>query len=185
MAVAPHDLRRLLGSFASGVTVVTYPLPDGGAGGITVNAFTSVSLDPPLVLVSLHRASRANRHLPAAPFTVNILAAGQHDLALHFSGQLRRRLVEWCRDRPSPRLAGCLGYVDCVPWARSDGGDHVLHLGRVVDIGPGDGEPLVFYRGGFTGLDTSAGRVPARTPQGVPADDGPSRRCPAPNGGVP
>ncbi|WP_416906365.1 flavin reductase family protein [Micromonospora echinospora] len=69
---------------------------------------------------------------------------------------------------PLPRLAGCLGYVDCVPWARSDGGDHVLHLGRVVDIGPGDGEPLVFYRGGFTGLDTPAGRVPARTPQGCP-----------------
>jgi len=156
MAIEPRALRRLLGSFASGVTVVTYPIAGGAAGGITVNAFTSVSLDPPLVLVSVHRASRANRHLGSVPFTVNILTTAQRDLALHFAGQRRAPSVDWCRERPSPRLAGCLGYLDCHPWSSSDGGDHVLHLGEVVDTEPGIGEPLLFCRGGFTGVTGTA-----------------------------
>ncbi|OLF14184.1 hypothetical protein BLA60_03280 [Actinophytocola xinjiangensis] len=149
--VDPTRFRTLLGRFASGVTVITYPGPDG-VRGLTVNAFASVSLRPPLVLVSVDRASRAGRALGAVPFTVNILAAGQRDLAVHFAGGRRLSEVAWRGDGGGRRLAGCLAYVDCEPWSRHDGGDHVLVLGLVTGTAIGTGAPLLFYQGGFTAI---------------------------------
>jgi flavin reductase (DIM6/NTAB) family NADH-FMN oxidoreductase RutF len=145
----PTRFRHLLGHFASGVTVVTYPGQDG-VRGITVNAFASVSLRPPLVLVSVDRASRAARALGGVPFTVNILAAEQRDLAVHFSGGRRLAEIAWRGEGDDRRLAGCLAYLDCEPWTCHDGGDHLLHLGLVTATLLGTGTPLLFYRGAFT-----------------------------------
>jgi flavin reductase (DIM6/NTAB) family NADH-FMN oxidoreductase RutF len=94
MAVDPAALRSCLGHFATGVTVITCD-GDGSPHGATVNAFTAVSLDPPLVLVSLDRKSKACKYLDGSPFTVNMLTEPQDDVALHFAGRPRIRAPEW------------------------------------------------------------------------------------------
>ncbi|GAA0432447.1 flavin reductase family protein [Streptomyces luteireticuli] len=161
-----HDARQLrtcLGHFATGVTVVTCEA-DGAPHGATVNSFTAVSLDPPLVLVSLHRDSRAARLLEGRPFTVNVLAEEQAALARHFAG----RTAATPRWIPSPaglapRLAGALATVSCAPWAVHDGGDHLLFLGRVEEFAVHrDGRPLVFYQGEFQRLGPSPAVFRAR-----------------------
>ncbi|MFC5719468.1 flavin reductase family protein [Streptomyces gamaensis] len=153
-------LRTCLGHFATGVTVVTCDI-DGVPHGATVNAFTAVSLDPALVLVSLHRESRAARHLDGRPFTVNVLGEGQDALARHFAGRPGSAPPRWVRtgtDR-APRLAGSLATLACTPWAAHDGGDHRIFLGRVEEFDHRPGRPLVFYRGEFRRL----GPVPVRS----------------------
>ncbi|MEU0469393.1 flavin reductase family protein [Amycolatopsis thermoflava] len=152
-ATDPRNLRNCLGHFASGVTVVTTSNPVGGAAephGATVNSFTSVSIDPPLVLVSLDRRSKLSRLLEDRPFVINILTAGQRDLALQFAGRPTPGLVvDWVEAPCGPRLAGSLAYISCSPWRRYDGGDHVLFLGQVEGFEFSGGEPLVFFRGEF------------------------------------
>lgn len=116
--------------------------------GITVNSFTSVSLEPPLVLVSIARSAKACELLAERSFAVNILGAHQRELALHFAGRPQGGLeIPWEDGRLAPRLAGCLAYLECSPWQAYNGGDHVLYLGRVEAFSHGDGEPLVFFAG--------------------------------------
>ncbi|MFS8104566.1 flavin reductase family protein [Lentzea alba] len=140
-----RELRDCLGHFATGVTVVTSEI-DGQKHGATVNSFTAVSLDPPLVLVSLDRTSKAGRHLGDRPFVVNVLKEGQSDLAMHFAGRPTARPIRW----DGTKLAEALAHIVCEPWRSYDGGDHVLFLGRVKEIGTSQGDPLLFYRGAFT-----------------------------------
>jgi flavin reductase len=148
----PLHLRHCLSRFATGVAVVSYRA-EGDTRGVTVNSFTSVSLDPPLVLVSVARSARAAGHLGRVPFTVNVLGAAQLDLALHFAGRLRGPLqVNWqsTSDHLAPTLEGALASYRCQAWHSYDGGDHRLHLGRVLEVAArGDAEPLVFNRGKF------------------------------------
>lgn len=160
-----RELRNCLGRFATGVTIITSRREDGEPHGITVNAFTSVSLDPPLVLVSLDRKTRACRYLEGAPFVVNILRADQDDLAWHFAGRPKEGLeLEWVagEDGRPPRLADSLAWIECSPWRSYDGGDHVLYLGRVEKFRYTEGKPLIFYGGQMTepaqesGHDTQA-----------------------------
>ncbi|MFE7666470.1 flavin reductase family protein [Streptomyces celluloflavus] len=155
MDIDRRSLRTCLGHFATGVTVVTCEV-GGAPHGATVNAFTAVSLDPALVLVSLHRESTAGRHLGGRPFTVNVLREDQDALARHFAGhRTTAPPPRWTRSAAglAPRLADALATVDCSPWAEYDGGDHVLFLGRVEAFDHRDGgRPLVFYRGEFPRL---------------------------------
>lgn len=149
MSLAQRALRNCLGQFASGVTVVT-TARDDAVYGATVSAFTSVSLDPPLVLVSLDRRSRTCERLVGAPFGINVLGAHQRDLAWLFAG--RGDLAEapdlsWGDDLAAPRIEGAVAHFSCVPWASYDGGDHVLHVGEVVAFDAPGGEPLVFHSG--------------------------------------
>ncbi len=153
MSIDPGGLRLCVGHFATGVTVVSCATSDPpGAHGTTVSSFTSVSLDPPLVLVSLDRRTRAAGMLSATAFTINVLGADQLDLALRFSGRPAPEPT-WEQAEHGPRLAGCPAYVCCRPWATYDGGDHLLFLGLVVEVvmraGADREQPLVFYRGGF------------------------------------
>ncbi|GAA3589131.1 flavin reductase family protein [Klugiella xanthotipulae] len=158
---APLDTRALrgaLGQFATGVTVVTYEHA-GTTYGATVNSFTSVSMDPPLVLVSFMRSSGAAVRLPDTPFSINILHDSQNATAWHFAGRPQDdHSVEWVVDGVAPRLADSLAYVTCTPWAQYDGGDHVLIVGRVESFGAEEsvGEtgraPLLFFRGGWRAL---------------------------------
>jgi flavin reductase (DIM6/NTAB) family NADH-FMN oxidoreductase RutF len=150
MAVDKRQLLNCLGHFATGVTVVTCAR-DELAHGATVNAFAAVSLDPPLVLVSLDRDTKACRVLEGNPFTVNMLRDEQEDLALHFAGRAAARLVRWAprNGNLAPRLANVLAYLACTPWRSYDGGDHTLFLGRVEEFAYFGGEPLLFFRGRF------------------------------------
>ncbi|MDQ8706899.1 flavin reductase family protein [Streptomyces sp. LHD-70] len=156
MSTAARSFRDCLGRFASGVTVVTVRSGEA-VHGATVSSFTSVSLEPPLVMVSLDRRSRMCAALDGAGFGINILAAGQQDLALHFAGRPAQPAapVLWEPSDGAPRLAGAAAYLDCTSWAAYDGGDHVLYVGAVRSFDSDDREPLVFHGGAFRALDRS------------------------------
>ncbi|WP_051772330.1 flavin reductase family protein [Saccharothrix sp. NRRL B-16314] len=152
-----RQLRDVMGQFATGVTVVTMPGVDGPSA-VTVNSFTSLSLDPALAMVCLRTRSRGAADLRAAArFAVNILGAGQGDLCALFASS----------DRPSghqafaafphrtgrtgaPLLDGTVGHVECVLESQVPVGDHTLFVGAVlaVETGSADG-PLVFHGGRY------------------------------------
>lgn len=158
---APLDasaFKRAMGSFASGVTVVT-AVRDGQVHGITVSAFVSVSLDPPLVLVSI--GNRANAHgvlRTTDRFAVSVLAADQQAVSDHFAWRKVEGLAP-LEDDPEgvPTVAGALAVVQCVLHDAVEAGDHTLFLGRVVAARTrDDGAPLVYWRGRYRGV-TEAG----------------------------
>ncbi|HVF12949.1 MAG TPA: flavin reductase family protein [Acidimicrobiales bacterium] len=148
--------RQVLGHFATGVTVVT-GLDTAGPVGLAVNSFTSVSLDPPLVAISVNRTSSTwPRIRTSGRFTVNILSADQEAVSRRFaSGGDRFEGVGWRRSPSgSPVLDGALAWIDATVEAEHDAGDHLLVVGRVsaLDV-VGAGGPLVFYRGGYGRFD--------------------------------
>jgi len=154
-ATAPgsHHFRGSLGRFATGVAIVTF---DGVTKrhGITVNSFTAVSMEPPLVLVSIARTAKAHDELAGRPFTVNILGAEQRQLALHFAGRPGPE-PRWVEGGTAPRLSSVLAYFECKPWAEYDGGDHTLYLGEVVDFNYRSGDALAFANSTFTTIPES------------------------------
>lgn len=155
--------RETVGTFASGVTVVTLREPDGAPLGFTANAFSSVSLTPPLVLVCLGRTSEsfAAMQRPGVPFAVNILSRGQEDLARTFAGKGGSTKFGGAPHADGrlevPVLGAALAVLECTATASFDGGDHVIVVGQVqhLDVHE-DADPLLFYRGAFHGLDESA-----------------------------
>ncbi|MGH3282016.1 MAG: flavin reductase family protein [Trebonia sp.] len=151
-----HFLRGCLGRFATGVAVVSFAEPDGGLRGVTVNSFTSVSIDPPLILIAVQRTASSHDLLRGRRFTVNVLGAEQRALALHFAGQPQSLRPAWTEGGYGPRLAGSLCYFECTPWAEYDGGDHTLFLGEVQRFDYRDGDALGFVNGQFTTIPQSA-----------------------------
>ncbi|MEO6941897.1 MAG: flavin reductase family protein [Terrimesophilobacter sp.] len=141
-------LRGSYGRFATGVAVVTFEASTG-RHGITVNSFTSVSMEPPLVLVSIDRTSTSHDELAGKNFTVNVLGAEQEALAMHFAGRPNQE-PKWAETDIAPRLAGTLSWFSCTPWASYDGGDHTLYLGKVEDFDYRNGDALGFVSGSFT-----------------------------------
>lgn len=148
-----HFFRGGLGRFVTGVAVVTFDTVDATGEplrhGITVNSFTSVSMEPPLVLVSIQRTVRTHEMLGEGPFAINILGAEQQALALHFAGRPQIDPV-WEEGERAPRLAGVLGWFECAPWAQYDGGDHTLFVGEVCAFAYRSGDALGFVNGQFT-----------------------------------
>lgn len=143
-----RSLRCCLSRFGTGVCVVTVETEDG-EHGLTVNAFTAVSLDPPLVLVSVARKARGHALLEGRPFAVNVLGAEQEAVARHFAGDLHPEHVRWVRGEVAPRLAGALATVECLPWRAYDGGDHSLFVGEVVRADYRGGDALGFHYSRF------------------------------------
>lgn len=144
-----RELRNCLGRFVTGVTVVTCDT-DGGAHGFTANSFTSVSLDPPLILVSVDRKTKAFQFLKNNHFTVNVLKDNQKDTAMHFAGRPLDKLpLEWKKGIHCHRILDSLAFIECEPWAEYDGGDHVLYIGKVVHFEYSDGDALGYYCGKF------------------------------------
>ena len=145
-----RELRNCMGHFATGVTVITCD-EEGGKHGFTANSFTSVSLDPPLVLVSVDRKTKAFNFLQDNNFTVNILRESQRDTAIHFSGRpLDVPPFEWEKRENCHRLRDSLAFIECEPWAEYDGGDHVLYIGKVKHFEYSNGSALGYYRGKFS-----------------------------------
>ncbi|MFE4368971.1 flavin reductase family protein [Streptomyces sp. NPDC056835] len=146
-----RELRTIFGRFATGVTVITAKY-SGELFGVTVNSFASLSLDPPLVLFCLHNRSSFRAALEVgSSFTVNILAEEQRDIAGLFASGVDRFLkVNSLPGRGgSPVLTNSLAYVTCEVAQQVAGGDHVIIIGKVVDIGllRRDGRPLGFFAG--------------------------------------
>ncbi len=146
-------LRRAMGRFATGVTVVTTRTPDGKYEGVTANSFNTVSLDPPLVLWSLGRNSASFEGFHAAKhFTVNVLGIGQLPLSRHFSTPKLDKLAgidHTLGHGGSPVLTGSLAHFECETKSIIDGGDHVIFIGRVINASCREGDPLVFAKGGY------------------------------------
>ncbi|MCA8900592.1 MAG: flavin reductase family protein [Hyphomonas sp.] len=147
-----RDLRQVFGLFATGVTVVTAYGKDGGPIGITANSFSSVSLDPPMVLWCLDNRSR---HLPAfehgAPFAIHILSESQADIALDFARSGASGLARLPEDRhaPPPHIDGAVARIECHVANLCMAGDHTIIIGEVVSTGTMDAPPLVFQKSRF------------------------------------
>jgi flavin reductase (DIM6/NTAB) family NADH-FMN oxidoreductase RutF len=152
------DFRRTMGRFPTGVTVVTMLGPGGEAYGVTVNAFMSVSLEPPLIAVSLGRSARAHPTLSASErFAVSVLAEDQGALSDVFAG--RRAPSGEDPFEPFhgfPVIAGAVAHVLCRMHSRFDAGDHTIFIGEVEALRTAPGSPLVFHRGRYCGLDRGA-----------------------------
>ncbi|ANN18044.1 flavin oxidoreductase [Amycolatopsis orientalis] len=153
--------RGCLGRFATGVAVVTFDATttDGTVKrhGLTVNSFTAVSMDPPLVLVSIQRTVKSHDLLEGCPFAVNVLGAEQRALAMNFAGRpTPEGSPVWVEGGHAPRLGGVLSWFDCTPWAAYDGGDHTLFLGEVREFDYRSGDALGFVDGQFSTIHESA-----------------------------
>ncbi|SFV13347.1 NADH-FMN oxidoreductase RutF, flavin reductase (DIM6/NTAB) family [Pseudoduganella namucuonensis] len=153
-------LRNALGSYPTGVAIVTTRLPGGRPVGLTINSFASLSLEPPLVLWSLvKRSPSLEAFAGCAHFSINVLAAGQADLARSFaSSAVPDKFAHVAaHDSPEgvPLMPGSLASFVCASEQVLDGGDHTLFIGRVLRYHTGEGEPAVFHRGQFTLLQTA------------------------------
>jgi flavin reductase (DIM6/NTAB) family NADH-FMN oxidoreductase RutF len=153
----PRTLRDALGCFATGVTVVTCLDDSRNPAGITVNSFTSVSLDPPLLLVCIHKqAASADALIGATCFAINVLQTGQQPASITFSTRRDDRFGEtpWsCGEAGAPILKDSLGVFECERFAVYDGGDHHILVGRVVKASFDSSlDPLLFFRGSYRRL---------------------------------
>jgi flavin reductase (DIM6/NTAB) family NADH-FMN oxidoreductase RutF len=165
LSVTADEFRRACGRFATGVTVATVLDAVGTPHGLTVSSFTSVSLDPPLILVCVQNRSAAAYLLKAAnTFTVNILSDAQEDVSNHFTRPDRPRGGD-CFDGVPHRigasgaavLAGAAGHLDCRVHAMHEAGDHLIVIGAVIHLSvDAAAAPLVFHRGRYERLQAAA-----------------------------
>jgi flavin reductase (DIM6/NTAB) family NADH-FMN oxidoreductase RutF len=163
MAVTQAEFRRALGSFATGVTVITVD-HDGEVHGMTANAFSSVSLDPPLVLVCVDHRARTHAHLHAKKrFGVNVLAEGQQAVSEYYARptQDHRRAEQEAGARfdrtahGTPVLHGALAYLECRLHTAQDAGDHTIFIAEVEEVIVRDGDPLLYYRSDYRAIESS------------------------------
>ncbi len=150
------DFRRALGQFATGVTVVTTMTPSGPIG-LTANSFASVSLDPPLVLWSLDRASdRFEPFANARHYAINVLSAAQQHLSEAFASYATEPFETLgCRVGigQAPVIPGAVAAFECEQVASHDSGDHVVLIGAVKRFETSPGAPLVFHQGSYKNVD--------------------------------
>ena len=158
--IDPREFRNALGRFATGITVVTMLEDEDRDGigdrrrGITVNAFLSVSLDPPLVAISIDR--RANAHatlLEADRYGVSVLRAGQEALSNQFAGRPTDIPDPFGELAGLPVIDGALVQIACRIHAAHEAGDHTLFVGRVEALRYGDGAPLLYYQGKYAKVE--------------------------------
>jgi flavin reductase (DIM6/NTAB) family NADH-FMN oxidoreductase RutF len=153
----PRTLRDALGCFATGVTVVTCLTGNDTPAGLTVNSFTSVSLDPPLLLVCLAKVAASAAALTAAShFAVNVLQTGQQPASIRFATRDEDRFgtTPWaCGEAGAPILKDSLGVFECRRHAVHDAGDHHILIGEVVKASfDASLDPLLYFRGRYRRL---------------------------------
>jgi flavin reductase (DIM6/NTAB) family NADH-FMN oxidoreductase RutF len=147
--------RNIMGRFATGVTVITTGA-DPHFSGLTANAVASLSLSPPLVLAAVERKAHSHEYLlKYRVYAMNILAADQADLSKRFATpgpKIFTDLAFTTGATGAPILAGTLGYVDCKVVEILPGGDHDIFVGEIVAGEARDGEPLLYFHGGYRRL---------------------------------
>ena len=153
----PRTLRDALGCFATGVTVVTCLDEAGRPAGLTVNSFTSVSLEPPLLSVCIAKQAASAKPLSEAPnFAINVLQTGQQPASIRFSTRDEDRFgaTPWaCGEAGAPILEDSLGVFECEHFALYDGGDHHILVGRVIKASfDASLDPLLYFRGRYRRL---------------------------------
>jgi flavin reductase (DIM6/NTAB) family NADH-FMN oxidoreductase RutF len=157
MNLTASEFRKAMGTFATGVTIVTVDL-DGGVHGMTANAFTSVSLDPMLVLVCVDHSTRTHAHLHAKKrFGINVLCEDQRAISEYYARPERSH--EHAEEEAgarfertkhgTPMLQGSLAYLECRLHSAEEAGDHTIFIAEVEDVVVQEGEPLLFFRGKY------------------------------------
>jgi 3-hydroxy-9,10-secoandrosta-1,3,5(10)-triene-9,17-dione monooxygenase reductase component len=155
--ISPEHYRATLGHFCSGVTIVTAVAPEGPAG-MTCQSFCALSLEPPLILVCPGKTSSSWPRIEASgTFAVNVLADDQEELCRGFAAKGGDKFagVGWSPGPFSgaPVLAGALAWLECRLEQLHDAGDHLIAVGRVLDLQAREGRPLLFFRGGYGRFD--------------------------------
>jgi len=157
LSVSSDEFRSILGRFPSGVTVVTTKAADGSDQGMTVSAFCSLSLQPPLVLVCIEKTASVHNALTSSPgFIVNILSEEQEQIARRFSIVDIDRFegVGFSRSRNGiVVLDDVLGVIECNRFSLHDGGDHTIIVSEVEAGRAETGAPLLYYRGGYAQME--------------------------------
>ena len=153
-AFTSQQFRQALGQFATGVTIVTARAPDGEPVGLTVSSFNSVSLNPPLVLWSLNKASAQLAALSqASHYAIHVLGAGQQALAERFAGPRELRWTGVAHQGGTggtPLLDGCMAVFECRNRSRHDEGDHLIFVGEVERcVSQPSAAPLLYHGGRF------------------------------------
>lgn len=156
MSISNDEFRAALGNFASGVTVVTTTDAAGKMHGITVSAFCSVSLEPPLVLICIEKTTASHYAFEeSAIFVVNILSESQPDVSEHFAAPFRDKFdgIEFeIGDLGAPVLTDALVNLECRLRHSLNGGDHSIFVGEVEKVRFGLDRPLVYFRGEYRRL---------------------------------
>lgn len=156
--IGPDEFRRVLGHFATGVTIVTTCDADARPSGLTVSAFASLSLDPPLVLVCIDHKSQTYPALrESGRFAINVLALGQEVLSRRFASTQAGKfdgLAYQISDLKLPLLGAALAHIECMTVSTHVEGDHTIFVGRVERTGINDGDPLLYFRGRYNRLSS-------------------------------
>jgi flavin reductase (DIM6/NTAB) family NADH-FMN oxidoreductase RutF len=185
MSVSKADFRKAMSSFATGVTILTVDSGDG-VHGMTANAFTSVSLNPRLVLVCVDQRARTHAHLHAKKrFGINVLAEKQHAISEHYARTSRHDHTTDAAgarfDRTkhgTPVLHGALAYLECRLHSAQDAGDHTIFIAEVEDIVTRKGRPLLYFQAAYRALGKSvrSSRAPRRARKPVNSPKPAARR---------
>jgi 3-hydroxy-9,10-secoandrosta-1,3,5(10)-triene-9,17-dione monooxygenase reductase component len=154
MPIEKNELRRVMGHFATGVTIITTRRNNGEMHGLTANALSSLSLVPPLVLICVDKKAESYPCFEESKvFTVNILAADQEALSRKFAVSGGNKFEGVAYREGANRVAileGSLAFIECTVCATHDGGDHTIYIGEVSEAQTREEvKPLIFYRGGY------------------------------------
>jgi flavin reductase (DIM6/NTAB) family NADH-FMN oxidoreductase RutF len=156
MPIEKNQLRQVMGHFATGVTIITTLNKAGQMHGLTANAFTSVSLEPPLLLISVDKKAESwPAFEESRVFTVNILADDQEGLSRKFAvsgGNKFEGVAYRIGANGAPILEGALAFIECTLYAAYEGGDHSIYLGEIQQAEIREAKPLLFFRGGYRAL---------------------------------
>ena len=153
MAMDPQELRRVMGHFATGVTVITTMDKEGSPFGLTANAFTSLSLNPPLVLICVDKGVQCYSCFEESKlFAVNVLSEDQEEISRCFAikGSEKFSAIQWHKsDTGLALLDGAISYIECKIVQSCDGGDHTIYLGEIISATASAGRPLLFFKGQY------------------------------------
>ena len=153
MSISPENFRKTLANFASGVTVVTSSDADGNVFGITVSAFCSVSLDPPLISVSIEKGTGTHHALSdGGDFNVHILAEHQQEISNRFASRSENKFdgFDHVLDaRGIPEIREVLATLRCRKFSEADGGDHTIFIGEVLESEINEGFPLLYWQSAY------------------------------------
>lgn len=156
MAMDSQELRRVMSHFATGVTVITTMDKAGTPFGLTANAFTSVSLNPPLVLVCIDKGVQCYSCFEESKiFAVNILNEEQEELSRRFATKGIEKFagIGWRKSESGVALLdGAIGFIECQVVDRYEGGDHTVYVGEVVKASASGERPLIFFKGRYQRL---------------------------------
>lgn len=153
MSIDKRDFRNCLGCFATGITIITTEM-EGQVHGMTANGFMSVSLEPPLVLVSLGKNTKIHQLLAQSMrYGVSILDESQQNLSNHFAGQPDESLdIPFIKQEGMSLIDGAIAHLVAKVVDIHDAGDHSLYIAEVTYFNYGDGQPLLYYGGGYKKL---------------------------------